>query len=495
MKKYIFILLLFLNPVVYAQNINPGPGKIYKEDEVAIIRITMDPADKAFMLDDANMWSDVYLPANLSFKNSAIDTTLAFQVGIRLRGNTSRSKPKKSFKIKFKEFGGQKFFDLKKFNLKAEVNDPSLVREMLTLRAFRNMNVPAARTHHAEVYINGEYMGVYLNVEQIDDEFVQARFVYDAGNIYKCYWGANLLNDGQIYDEGIYELETNKLANDRSVLANFVKVLNTTPSSSFEEELEKVFDVDRFIRYLAVEVLTGHWDAYSYNKNNFYLYENDTTGLVEFIAYDTDNTFGLDWVNRDWGTRNVLDWPNHGDARPLTTKILSRPRYLERYKIYLDQMLKGDFSVSYYDTNFTTLENMLADAVSRDTYYPLSFEYTNSDFPASFDMSVVGHDDYGLRPFVQTRTTSARDQIGVILGLEELGTQQISIYPNPVSGGSMWLQTERPVKEVKITSLTSRQQDFNLVEEHSGSYQLHFQLQPGVYVVMVDGTVTKFLVR
>ena len=80
-----------------------------------------------------------------------------------------------------------------------------------------------------------------------------------------------------------------------------VDVLNHTPEAQFKEAIESVFNVESYLHYLAVEALVGHWDGYSYNKNNFYLYENDDTGLVEFIPYDVDNTFGIDWVGGDWG--------------------------------------------------------------------------------------------------------------------------------------------------------------------------------------------------
>jgi len=117
-------------------------------------------SDKEFLLDDANVDSNEYLPASFQFANSQMDTVLTFEVGLRLRGNSSRNQPKRSFKIKFKEFDGEKFFGYKKFNLKAENNDPSMVREMLALQTFRKRNVPATRTHHVELYINDEYMGI-----------------------------------------------------------------------------------------------------------------------------------------------------------------------------------------------------------------------------------------------------------------------------------------------------------------------------------------------
>ena len=496
-KLQLLLILLFAITSVIGQNINPDEDEIYREGEVAIIRLIMSESDKAFMLDDANVWSEEYLPTSFQFTNSQMDTLLTFNVGVRLRGNSSRSHPKRSFKIKFKEYDGEKFFGYKKFNLKAENNDPSMVREMLTLQTFRNENVPAARTHHVEVYINDEYMGIYLNVEQLDDEFTKSRFTYDEGNLYKCTWGANLLDDGQIYDNGIYELKTNKSDNDRSILDAFVKVLNNTSESDFEIEIEKVFNVDKFIKYLAVETLTGHWDGYSYNMNNFYLYENED-GRIEFIPYDVDNTFGIDWVDRDWGTRDVLDWASHGDARPLTKRILARGKYMYDYKVTLDSMLNEDFSEAYFFPEFDKHKSLLADAFSRDLYFPLTFGFTYADFENSDSQEVISHAPYGLKPYITTRTTLAREQIGTITDVPNPLGIDVTLYPNPSSGNSILIKTSELLNYSNLSVKNAQGRDISFsISSQNDNIKVRFDsfLSVGMYVLLIDGKPKKFMVR
>ncbi|MEN8249890.1 MAG: CotH kinase family protein [Bacteroidota bacterium] len=496
MKRFIILALAYIFFLEgKAQTVNPGENEIYREGEIAIVKITMNPTDKAFMLDEANIWSDVYLPAQFRFINSLMDTTLSFNVGIRLRGNTSRSHPKKSFKLKFKEFGGEKFYDLKKFNLKAENNDPSMIRELMTLQTFRKANAPAARSHHAEVYINDEYMGLYLNVEQIDDEFVQARFFYDEGNLYKCSWGATLTTENAIYDNNLFELEINEDINDRSGLANFIQVLNNTPDADFEEAIESVFNVTSYLRVLAVEALTGHWDGYSFNQNNFYLYENNATGLIEFIPYDVDNTFGMDWVDRDWATRDVLDWPKHGEPRPLTKRILGRERYFYLYKAKLDALLNGDFSEAYFYPVFDSFKSMLDNSVLRDTYFPLTFGFTYTDFQSSYTEQVVDHAPYGLKPYVYTRTTTARDQVGEILGLETLEKGSVEVYPNPVSGGEFSIIVDRPLKLTRIIDAMGRVYSFKVEQRSSFIYKIEMDAPAGLYFLNIGESVHKILIE
>ena len=496
MKKVLFIAIYIIAfSYSYAQDVNPNQDDVYREGEVAIIHLTMDPDDKAFLLDDANIWYGEYLAAGFQFTNSLIDTVLTFNVGIRLRGNTSRGQPKRSFKLKFKEFDGEKFYGYKKFNLKAENNDPSMIRELMTMQTFRNADVPAARTHHAEVYINGEYMGIYLNVEQIDDDFALSRFNYDEGNLYKCGWGATLEDNGQIYNDNIYELKTNEDINSRLVLANFVNILNHTANDEFEEAIEKVFNVDTYLKYLAIEALTGHWDGYSYNMNNFYLYENNETGLIEFIPYDVDNTFGIDWIGGDWGTHDVLDWAKKDEPRPLTTRILAQEKYFFQYKYILDSMLLGDFSEAYFFPLFDSFKSMLADPFSRDTYFPLTFGFSYDDFENSYIQKVINHAPYGLKPYITTRTTKAREQIGTITGVPEETVNFFEIYPNPSNGNILRVRSEKAIGDIGINDMLGRSQKCNLKQVDNSQYEIDFNLSGGIYIIYADGYSARFIVK
>jgi len=337
-----------------------------------------------------------------------------------------------------------------------------------------------------------------MNVEQIDDEFVDARFGYDDGNLYKCAWGANLKDDGQINNNDIYELKTNKKDNDRTILTNFVKVLNDTSDEEFEQEIEKVFNVPSYIRHLAVEVLTGHWDGYSYNKNNYYLYENEG-GIVEFIPYDVDNTFGIDWVDRDWGIRDVLDWPNHGDARPLTQRILNSEKYLSDYKSVLDTMLSQDFSEAYFFQEFDKYQTLLADAFSRDTYFPLTFGFSYNDFENSDTQQVIAHAPYGLKPYIATRTTTALEQINTITAISASNRMDISLYPNPSNGNSVMIMSNDLPNQSSMVVIDMQGAQINYAVSFVGtnSYKLEFDnyLSPGIYVLLIEGSPAKFMVR
>ena len=87
-KKILTGLLLLLVFVFQSagQALNPAPDKIYRPDELTWVFLTMSPADKAFLQDPANVLSEVYVQAVFRMKNSQMDTILAKNVGVKLRG-------------------------------------------------------------------------------------------------------------------------------------------------------------------------------------------------------------------------------------------------------------------------------------------------------------------------------------------------------------------------------------------------------------------------
>jgi spore coat protein CotH len=51
-------------------------------------------------------------------------------------------------------------------------------------------------------------------------------------------------------------------------LVTLLAVINLSPNNTFERDLNAIFDVDLFLRFLVFEVATGNWDGIA-NGNNF----------------------------------------------------------------------------------------------------------------------------------------------------------------------------------------------------------------------------------
>jgi len=412
----LFITLVFLipNQKLMAQDQHPA----FIDHVIPVVKIDIDSDSLDAILDTLNLQSNHEFPARFIFENGSLLDTVE-NVGFRLRGNTSRFSQKKSFKVSFNSFeSGRKYYGLEKLNLNGEHNDPSIIRSKLCWDLFKSLQIKSPRANHVELYINEKYYGLYINVEHIDENFVRDRFGNNDGNLFKCLWPADLGylgEDADLYkltngDRQAYALKTNREEDDYTDLAELISRLEFTPSATFTA-FENIFNVDGFLRILAVDVATGSWDDYWYLKNNYYLYNNPETAVFEFIPYDYDNTFGIDWVGQDWGNRDIYNWGHDTEIRPLVTKILSVQEYRDRYSYYLNKLLHGDFHPDVLFPKIDLIHDMISEAAAQDTFRTLDWDFSYEDFNNSYDQELGGHVEYGLKPYVIQRRNSALEQL------------------------------------------------------------------------------------
>jgi hypothetical protein len=420
--KYFYLLIItlsaaLLNPAA-AQPIFPEDGPLYSDDGVARIDITINPDTLAWLYKPENQQSDLEWRAEFVFDNGTLRDTI-HEIGFRLRGNTSRASAKKSFKVSFNTYqSGRKYYGVEKLNLNGEHNDPTVARAKISWELCHNAGIAAPRSSFVRLYINGSYHGLYINVEHIDEEFVDKRYGSQDGNLYKCLYPADLNylgNDPDIYkfmagDRRAYELKTNKAADDYSDLAHFIDVLNNTPIADLPCELEKVFNVQDYLKVAAMDVMTANWDGYIFNKNNYYLYDNPATGRFEYIPYDLDNTCGIDWFGINWSMRNIYDWGHDSESRPLYERLMQVPEYRDWFSYYVSQM-STLMTPSPFFERLEVIKDQNYPFIINDPFYPLDYGYTPANFLSAFTNGTGAHVPVGITEYVTNRYASAANQL------------------------------------------------------------------------------------
>ena len=294
-------------------------GVVFAQSTAWDYHLTIDPGDLAGL--------DNITYVHASFQWEYVDLP---DVGVRYKGNSSywAGGPKYSFKVDFNRYvQGQTFHGLKKLNFNNNFGDPSMMRERITYGLHRSAGVVAPRTAHANLYVNGTYMGVYTVIEQVDKTFLDDRLGDDSGNLYKAHGPKGTLEwlgPQKSSYEWTYELKTNEAAGDYSNFINFLDVLNNTSDPAFQTSIDGIFNVDSFLSWLAVDVLCSHLDNYSGLGNNYYLYDNPSTGKFEFIPWDLNLSFGN--FRGNWTPDEILaldiyqpfgNWANGGFGLPL----------------------------------------------------------------------------------------------------------------------------------------------------------------------------------
>ncbi len=417
-KDLLLLILLIFPDFGFAQSTTEW---IFDDTTLPEVYIVIDQDSLDQIMTEDNWSSDYEYPATFIFKREAeVDTV--FEIGFRIRGNTSRSSAKKSFKVSFNTFiPGREYYGLDKMNLNGEHNDPSIIRSKLSWDIFEAFDVPAPRANHVKLFINDEFYGLYINVEHIDDEFINDRFDGEEGNLYKNLWPADLSYISENPDDykwspdwadrRVYDLKTNTEEDDYSDLAALISFLEHSDLSEFENQIEDYINVDGVLRWMAIDILTGNWDNYWYNQNNYYLYFNTNDQRFEFIPYDYDNTFGIDWVGQNWGTRDINGW---GQDKPLTRRILEVEEYENRLHFYINKIIDEYFNEEILFPEIDRVKALTETAAEADTFRTKDYNYGITEYHDSFTSALGGHVDYGLKPYITTRVNSALEQINLM---------------------------------------------------------------------------------
>lgn len=462
-------LVVLLLTAFYSQSQNaiyPNNGNLY-DGKIHRIDLLVQPDSLADLLKDENQWTNHSYP--VTFIYDQVDTLR--QVGIRLKGNTSRSAHKKSFRLDIDEFLKQTYQGIKTLNLHGDHNDPSKVREYLSLYILNKAGQISMRTNLISLYINGVYMGLYSNTEYINKTFIESRFGNKDGNLYKCTWPADLVwKDGnqQTYkdiinvsplNERAYELKTNESADNYSDLVRLINTINNTPTANFAIALDTLFDTDSYLKSLAAEVLIGHWDNYFFNKNNYYLYYDTQKHKFVYISYDVDNSLGVQWGVQNINNRNIYAWGNlNNTTAPLTHKMLGLEVYKRKYEAALFGLIQTVFNEDSLFPLIDSLKLQLAPYVQNDPFYNGTFEsdygFDFDDFNNSFTQKVISHATYGIKPYISTRKLSALSQFMYHTGEVEIGPiPNFKIYPNPAKNKIAIEFEQNELVELKIYDL------------------------------------------
>lgn len=331
-----------------------------------------------------------YIPANISYKEGSTNQQLS-NIGLRLKGNTSRRDPGTKGNLHHVHFGlnfgkyvdGQKLLGVKRLDLKWFKDDAAYCREVFCYDLFNRAGVwTAVSTGYVRLWVTvGDqqtYMGVYELMEHVKSDYLKRRkelFGGKDGHLWKANWGADLKNANANMgaDDNkttfTYELKSDEtqFAAAKAQLQAFITDLNNKKGEEFFEWADETIDVPLLLKTYAVNVAVGMWDDYWNNSNNYYFYFNPA-GRFYFIPYDYDNTLGTSQdcgVIQDSGRKTPLKWGHQ--SYPLLMKILEKPEWKALYVSYLKELCEGDFKADVAMERIKSWHQVIGQYVSNDT--------------------------------------------------------------------------------------------------------------------------------
>ncbi|WNY22835.1 hypothetical protein MmiHf6_01200 [Methanimicrococcus hongohii] len=185
----LLVCILMFNPSILGIT-SAGSHPEYEDeifDQSMITSISIDISEENWAAILANPTAEEFYQANVTINGETF-----YAVGIRTKGMTSLSQvassdsDRYSFKIKADKYvDGQTFFGLEEFVINNMYQDPSYMKEYLSYDMMDYIGVPTPLYNYAEITINGEYWGLYLAIEAVEEDFALRVYGSDYGQLYK----------------------------------------------------------------------------------------------------------------------------------------------------------------------------------------------------------------------------------------------------------------------------------------------------------------------
>jgi spore coat protein H len=285
----------------------------------------------------ATYLEDNYYRADMQWR----DQTVAI-VGVRSRGSGSRNPYKPGLKIDFGRYLDQKFLGLKSLALANGWQDPSLMKQRISMLFYARMGIPAPRVVHARVFINDQYLGLYQVMEPIDKNFLARIYGTDAagkslngGYLYEYLWkdgfafdypGSSLQHYSDLFEPKTHEDEAPSIL--YGPLEELFKTLNDVRDSDFERAVGELIDLPGFVKYLAVDNFLADFDGFLgfWGPNNFYVYRQQGRKDLVFFPWDKDLAF---WA------------PDHDIQQGVAGNVLARRAFdvPSLYRTYMETLV------------------------------------------------------------------------------------------------------------------------------------------------------------
>ncbi|KAL6621047.1 coth protein-domain-containing protein [Neocallimastix sp. 'constans'] len=197
----------------------------------------------------------------------------------------------------------------KVFKFRSNPNDPVFYRQQLYGDVLHAIGNPVHNHIVVRTYLyDGTPLGLYLMIEVTSsNSFLKTQFYGTPGTEkvevpptglgipLDCNMGSDFTLGGPFDTFKAQDGQSNERIR---YLTEAMHSLNVNDENAVKEFNEKWFDLDIFLKAMAMEYLTGHWDSYWMYTTNFVMYDapeesTQNTFKYYFLDQDFDLTFGI----------------------------------------------------------------------------------------------------------------------------------------------------------------------------------------------------------
>jgi len=408
MKYQILSLLLIIFSLANSQS-------FFDTESIQTIEISFSQNNWDDILDTYKTAGSEYrLIGTVSLNGEPFDS-----VGVRYKGNSSynASNIKNPLNIKLDYVKGKQEIEGRNvLKLSNVFRDPSFVREVISYEIARKY-MPSSESNYAKVFVNGTFIGLYVNDESTNLSFMGRHFfksnhAYFEGEFDQgppqtgCPGGppsvfGYLGTDTTCYKK-YYTIQSNN-PNDWNQLRVALDTFNNQPLL-----MDNGIYIDRLLWMLAFDNLMVNLDSPINPPHNFTLYR-DNTKRFNPLLWDLNESFGsFNNVSGSGGTTTLTNtelkefspWFNATNPQyPILTKPFANDRYKKMYIAKMKTIFNENINNDLYKERIETLQTLISTAVNDD----VNKFYSTAEFTQNKTATVQGR--IGLEELMEGRKT------------------------------------------------------------------------------------------
>lgn len=307
------------------------------------VEITITHDDLATL--NSHVYARREVPARFEFEGNR------YNVLVRYSGQTSINRLKKSFTFTFSE--RQRFRQHREYVLSAQTGDPTALNPTTGFWAFAQAGLLTPAAQPVAAYLNREFIGLYFLIEPIDEDFFRGRG-RSLGSLYEAARANAHFSFAEGYNVRLGFESRGTRPDFFGDLERLLEILDETPTQALPEKVERLLDVENYLRYLAVSVLIHNWDGYF---NNFRLHLDPRIGTFQFVSWDMDHILTLHPQRS-----------NIRGANELSERLLANANYRARYRAILEQLMAAELAVEKLNAQLANTAQQLAQAYAADRF-------------------------------------------------------------------------------------------------------------------------------